>query len=125
MEHAAVNLPKWRSIKTTSLNSLGLWHYVRYADGEKELYDISGGPCILWRVGMSGDPCELTNLARKAKYSSLVNKLNSQMDSMWGLNANEFDASETAPSAQELIDLKQSGDDEEQVEKELLVPQGN
>jgi arylsulfatase A-like enzyme len=38
------------------------WHYIEYpATGERELYDVSNGPCWLWKVGDPGDPCELQN----------------------------------------------------------------
>jgi hypothetical protein len=54
-------IPVWNAVSTTTFSSLGLWHYVEYpATGEKELYDVSRGPCWLW-TGGSGDPCELQN----------------------------------------------------------------
>lgn len=54
--------PAWWAIRTTAQNPLGLWHYIEYATGEKELYDVSGGPCYEWSPGDPGDPCELNNL---------------------------------------------------------------
>ena len=56
------NVPIYYSLMTTPTNPLGLWHYVEYATGEKELYDLSHGPCISWTPSMGGDPCELNNL---------------------------------------------------------------
>jgi arylsulfatase A-like enzyme len=67
--------PTWFSITTTSsspLATLGCstaasggcrWHYTEYKDGERELYDISNGPCWTWTPGSAGDPCELANRA--------------------------------------------------------------
>jgi hypothetical protein len=37
---------------------------VRYTSGERELYDVSGGPCSSWSVGDPGDPCMIHNLTR-------------------------------------------------------------
>lgn len=55
-------VPSWYSVRTTNENPDGMWHYIVYQNGEKELYDISGGPCHSWRPGDPGDPCELNNL---------------------------------------------------------------
>lgn len=52
----------WYGIRTTSSYSDGLWHYIEHSSGEKELYDLSGGPCYSWIPSMGGDPCELKNL---------------------------------------------------------------
>ncbi len=57
-----VSLPRWWAIRTTSQNPLGLWHYIELKTGEKELYNLSNGPCYSWNPSMGGDPCELTNL---------------------------------------------------------------
>ena len=55
--------PQWFAIRTTSKNPLGLWHYIEYPTaGERELYDLSHGPCISWTPSKGGDPCELNNL---------------------------------------------------------------
>ena len=54
--------PAWWAIRTTTENPLGLWHYIEYATGEKELYDLSKGPCYRWSASKGGDPCELKNL---------------------------------------------------------------
>lgn len=67
--------PAWWAIRTTAQNPLGMWHYIEYATGEKELYDLSGGYCYNWKVGDPGDPCELDNLlspnAKRAKPANL------------------------------------------------------
>jgi arylsulfatase A-like enzyme len=52
----------WWAIKTTPQSGLGLWEYNELNSGERELYDISNGPCYLWTPSMGGDPCELFNL---------------------------------------------------------------
>lgn len=54
--------PIWWAVRTTPDSSLGLWHYVEYATGERELYDLSNGPCYSWNSSKTGDPCELNNL---------------------------------------------------------------
>ena len=76
-------LPPWWSVTTTSdspLASRGCksrgdggcrWLYVQHGTGEKELYDISNGPCYAWKRRMSGDPCMLSNLARKKRFRGI------------------------------------------------------
>ncbi len=54
--------PAWWAIRTTEDNPLGFWHYIEWDTGEKELYDLSGGPCYNWTPGKSGDPCELDSM---------------------------------------------------------------
>jgi arylsulfatase A-like enzyme len=76
--------PAWRSIRTSSTNPLGEWHFVYYpTTGEKELYDVSNGPCIYWQTDMSGDPCELNNLANKTKYRSIRTVLRQELDALY------------------------------------------
>jgi arylsulfatase A-like enzyme len=53
------------------------WHYVEYDSGERELYDVSNGPCWAWRRGDPGDPCELRNLAGRWRYRSIQRALHS------------------------------------------------
>ena len=44
----------WNAIRTTPESPLGLWHYVEYASGEKELYDSAADP---WELeNLAGDP---------------------------------------------------------------------
>jgi N-acetylglucosamine-6-sulfatase len=69
------NMPPWNGVRTTSESTLGRWVYTVYQTGEKELYDISGGPCWTWHVGMPGDPCELTSLAGQPAYADVEAKL--------------------------------------------------
>jgi arylsulfatase A-like enzyme len=54
--------PAWWAVRTTEKNPNGLWHYIEYNTGEKELYDMSNGPCYKWNNTMPGDPCELRNM---------------------------------------------------------------
>jgi arylsulfatase A-like enzyme len=53
----------WKGVRTTEEAAVGQWVYTEYRSGEKELYDVSGGPCWNWKAGDPGDPCQLTNLA--------------------------------------------------------------
>ena len=76
-------LPPWWSVTTTSSSPLAdrgcrsrreggcRWLYVQHATGEKELYDITNGPCYAWKRKMGGDPCMLRNLARKKRFRSI------------------------------------------------------
>jgi len=80
-------VPDWYAIMTTGASQLASvgcssanrqecrWHYVEYDTGEKELYDISGGPCGSWHANNPGDPCELQNLAGNAAYKAIRNAL--------------------------------------------------
>lgn len=81
--------PAWWALRTTPQNPDGLWHYIEYATGEKELYDVSNGPCYSWRVGQAGDPCELDNLlsasAKRTKPANLTeikNKLATRLSQL-------------------------------------------
>jgi hypothetical protein len=87
-------VPAWDAVTTTSDSPLAsegcssaatggcVWHYIEYADGAKELYDNSGGPCYAWHRGMPGDPCELENLASKRAYASLVSTLDERLEQL-------------------------------------------
>lgn len=79
--------PSWHAVATTGLSPLATigcsaassggcrWHYVEYDTGERELYDVSNGPCWAWRVGEPGDPCELDNRAGRAAYAQIQKAL--------------------------------------------------
>ena len=58
---AATARSSGRSARPPTIRS-GDWLYVENADGFRELYDLSGGPCVAWQAGDAGDPCLLTNL---------------------------------------------------------------
>ncbi len=76
-------IPAWYAVVTTASSKLASfgcqdsgrnecrWQYVEYVTGERELYDISGGPCWRWSPHRSGDPCELDNLAGKPDYAAI------------------------------------------------------
>jgi hypothetical protein len=51
------------------------WMYTEYATGERELYDLSNGPCYAWRRGQPGDPCMLDNEAGKLRFEHLEREL--------------------------------------------------
>ena len=67
------------AVVTTSLSSLGEWHYIEYANGDRELYDISNGPCWAWNRSLPGDPCRLTNRARFRSSGPLVGALHDRL----------------------------------------------
>jgi N-acetylglucosamine-6-sulfatase len=84
--------PPWFAVASTRFSSLAStgcdaasshgcrWHYVEYPKtGEKELYDVSHGPCWAWSVGRPGDPCELQNLAGNPGYASLISRLHDEL----------------------------------------------
>jgi len=76
-------VPRWWGIGTTAKSSYAdvgcsgaasggcRWLYVRYETGERELYDLSNGPCWTWQEGQPGDPCMLENRAGDPSFSSL------------------------------------------------------
>ncbi|MEA2676875.1 MAG: hypothetical protein QOJ81_1016 [Chloroflexota bacterium] len=51
--------PTWAAVRTTSTSPLGLWHYVEYETGERELYDLAA------------DPYELNNRYGGASYTAV------------------------------------------------------
>jgi arylsulfatase A-like enzyme len=74
-----VGAPAWFSVDTTTSSFLGLWQYTEYATGERELYDMSGGPCSAWAPGMAGDPCQLVNQIANPAYSGVVTALHDRL----------------------------------------------
>ena len=88
------SVPPWDAVTTTSDSPLAhqgcssadqggcVWHYIKYSDGTRELYDNSGGPCYAWHQGMPGDPCELQNLAAKKAYASLIASLDDRLEQL-------------------------------------------
>jgi N-acetylglucosamine-6-sulfatase len=63
--------PLARTVCGSAPSSGCRWHYVEYRTGERELYDVSNGPCWNWKTGMSGDPCELRNVAGRTKFAAV------------------------------------------------------
>ena len=83
-----VNTPSWEAITSTGSSPLARqgcasassggcrWHLIVDTEtGEKELYDVSNGPCWAWRPGVAGDPCELQNLAGNPSYRGELDQL--------------------------------------------------
>ena len=60
----------WASLRTTPENPLGLWHYVEWRNGDRELYDIAN------------DPWELTNLAHDSQYANIVSALSQRLQEL-------------------------------------------
>ena len=56
------------------------WVYTEYETGERELYDISNGPCWSWKRGQRGDPCMLKNGAGKKRYAAIESQLKRQLN---------------------------------------------
>jgi arylsulfatase A-like enzyme len=85
------NVPPWFAVTTSGQSQLAgagcalessggcRWHYVEYETGERELYDVSNGPCWAWNKAMSGDPCELDNLAGDGRYRSIEVRLRNRL----------------------------------------------
>lgn len=84
-------VPSWFAVSTTAHSPMAQkgcalaseggcrWHYVEYGTGETELYDVSNGPCWEWREGMSGDPCELDNVAGSSRYKHVQGHLRDRL----------------------------------------------
>lgn len=60
----------WQAVRTTALNELGLWHYVEYGTGERELYDLAA------------DPWELDNLAGLSGHDDVMTTLGQRLDEL-------------------------------------------
>lgn len=55
------------------------WLYTEYETGERELYDISNGPCHAWRKRDEGDPCMLDNRAGKRRFAGIERAMARQL----------------------------------------------
>jgi arylsulfatase A-like enzyme len=55
------------------------WVLTVYETGERELYDISNGPCHEWKRSQRGDPCMLKNKAGTKKLASVQGALNREL----------------------------------------------
>ena len=62
--------PTWAAVRTTSTSPLGLWHYVEYETGERELYDIAA------------DPYELNNRAGSPSYAAVEAALAARLNQL-------------------------------------------
>jgi hypothetical protein len=89
-----VEIPRWWGVETTRHSKLAnrgcssksqggcRWSYVKYETGEKELYDVSNGPCYAWRRGKPGDPCRLHNLAGQRQYRTIQRALDQRLSQL-------------------------------------------
>lgn len=64
----------WTAVRTTNRNALGLWHYVEYAEGFRELYNVNPG----------ADPFELDNLAWDPAYDGIRAALHERLLQLLG-----------------------------------------
>jgi N-acetylglucosamine-6-sulfatase len=55
------------------------WMYTEYSTGERELYDLSNGPCHAWRRRDQGDPCMLRNQAGKRPFAAVERALRAEL----------------------------------------------
>jgi arylsulfatase A-like enzyme len=62
---------KWHGIRTTPDSDLGNWHYIQWADGSRELYDLDV------------DPFELENRAGNAAYAEIRKVLAGRLAALW------------------------------------------
>ncbi|HUP82691.1 MAG TPA: sulfatase-like hydrolase/transferase [Candidatus Limnocylindria bacterium] len=62
--------PTWAALRTTSTSPLGLWHYVEYETGERELYDLQA------------DPYELNNRAGSPSYAGIQAALATRLNQL-------------------------------------------
>jgi arylsulfatase A-like enzyme len=63
-------VPVWYGLRTTAANPLGLWHYVAYKNGERELYDLES------------DPYEMQNVVSDSANSAVVVALHQRLDQL-------------------------------------------
>ena len=85
-------VPTYWSVMTTGSSSLAdnvcrkrkqdgcRWVYTVYETGERELYDVSNGPCHEWKRNTSGDPCMLKNKAGKKKFAFVERSLQRELN---------------------------------------------
>jgi N-acetylglucosamine-6-sulfatase len=66
-EEGVAQQPGWWAIRTTDAHPLGLWHYVEWNDGQRELYDLTV------------DPAELTNVVTDEQYAGVVSELSADL----------------------------------------------
>ncbi len=85
------DVPPWAAVRTTPQSGLGMWHYVEYADGERELYDLASDPYEL--DNLAGDP------GHAAIAASLAQRLGELLDegrvnrpdlSIWSMTDNAY-----------------------------------
>jgi N-acetylglucosamine-6-sulfatase len=87
-------IPRWQGLVTTDRSALAdqgcffaafggcRWMYTVYSTGERELYDLSNGPCWSWLPGEPGDPCMLDNLAGQPAHAGLERELVSRLEDL-------------------------------------------
>ena len=85
-------VPSYVSVSTTASSPLAdqgcararkgecRWMYTEYITGEVELYDLSNGPCYMWKRSKNGDPCMLKNKAGIKRYASIQRELERHLE---------------------------------------------
>ena len=85
------SLPTWHEVFTTSKSPLARSRLRsgrpgrlpmaldRVADGFRELYDASGGPCWSWKPGDPGDPCLMESRAGDPAYAAIEAALHDRL----------------------------------------------
>jgi hypothetical protein len=64
LEGGGDGVPAFRALLTGANHRSGRWLFIRYlSTGERELYNMAGGPCNTWAPGKTGDPCMLQNVS--------------------------------------------------------------
>jgi arylsulfatase A-like enzyme len=93
---AFLDVPAWYAVTTTRESPLAArscaahadrgcrWHYIEYETGERELYDLSNGPCWEWSPGRNGDPCRMTNRAGDAALADVEFTLSVKLSELKG-----------------------------------------
>jgi len=91
---SGAKVPRWWGVETSRHSVLAKvgcssrstkgcrWSFVKYETGEKELYDLSNGPCHEWKRGERGDPCRLDNVAGKWKYRAVQKALSKRLEGL-------------------------------------------
>jgi arylsulfatase A-like enzyme len=77
-------VPRWRGIITSPTGRYGQRFLIEYDEiHDRELYDLSGGPCIKWQVGDPGDPCMMSNVGYDPTKQVLRKNLHQLLLTLW------------------------------------------
>jgi N-acetylglucosamine-6-sulfatase len=83
--------PTWAAVRTTSTSPLGLWHYVEYETGERELYDLEADPYELNnRAGTPAHAAIQSALATRLNQLLMEGRVTRPDLSAWSMTANRI-----------------------------------